>query len=136
LNGLRQLERRMFAIVEAGWSRKERRLAASADIRFENLVGIVKITQDQVKAAEVIAQLCRQLAISDEKSGERARFNRPDRVRVEPFFAERGDVFDAQNFQARARKTIAQQLDGRQREDEIADRAAADDQNAVQVSNA
>jgi hypothetical protein len=41
-----------------------------------------------------------------------------------------------ENFEMRQWKAIAQQLDRGQSEDEIADRAAADDEDAVQFNNA
>jgi len=45
-------------------------------------------------------------------------------------------VFGAENFKVRVGKTIAQQFYRGQGEDEIADGAAADDQDPVQVSSA
>jgi hypothetical protein len=132
----RQLERGMFAVIKLGRSRDECRSAGGAHIRFENLVGIVKKTQDQIEAREVIGQLDRPLRISGEKSGERTRFQRANRICVETFFSQRGDRFGAQDFKVRIGKSVSEQFDRGQREDEIADRAAADDQDAIQVSSA
>jgi hypothetical protein len=44
-------------------------------------------------------------------------------------------MFQAKNLQVRIGKAIAEQLDGRQRENEVADGAAADDEDPVQLSN-
>ena len=126
----------MFAVVELGWSRDEQRVAGHADIRFKNFVGIVKKAQDQFEAREVIGQLHRELGIPCEKSGERSEFQGADRGGVETLFGQHGDLFGAENFEVRLGKSVPQQFDRGQRQDEIADRAAADDQDAVQVSNA
>ena len=40
----------------------------------------------------------------------------------------------AENLDVRLRKLIAQELDRRQRENEIADRAAANDENAIHIA--
>jgi hypothetical protein len=45
-------------------------------------------------------------------------------------------VFRAEDFEARVGKAIAQEFYRGQRQDEIADGAAADDQDAIQVSSA
>src|SRR5436190_13850014 len=50
---------------------------------------------------------------------------------METFFRERGDVPVAEDFQVRFGEPIAQQFDRGQSEDEVADRAAADDENAI-----
>lgn|ERR1041385_5731603 len=132
----RELEGSVFAVVELGRPREENRGAARANIRFKNFVGVVQKTQDEIEATEVIGQFRRQLGVSREKWDERSGFNRANCIRVEAFVSERGDVFRAENFEVRVGKTIAQQFYRGQRQDEIADRAAADDQDAIQVSSA
>jgi hypothetical protein len=126
----------MFTVIKLGRSRNECRSAGGAHICLENLVGIVKETQDQVEARKIVAQLRRQLRIPREKSGERTGFKRANRVCVETLFGQRGDGFGAEDFQVRVRKSVSEQFDRGQREDKIADRAAADDQDAVQVNSA
>ena len=126
----------MFAVVEAGRSGEKSRGCALPHIRFENLIGIKEVTQDQIETREVIGQLSRELGVSGEGSGERHRVERPNGIGVEPFFGKSRDVFGSKNLQMRPGETIAQQLYRGQREDEIADGAAANDQDAVQVSNA
>jgi hypothetical protein len=132
----RQLTGRMFAVVEAGGSGEKSRGYALPHIRFENLVGIKEVTQDQIETREVIGQFTGKLAVSGEGSSERCRVERPDGIGVESFLGKSRDGFGAENFQMRPGETIAQQSYRGQSEDEVADGAAANNQDAVQVSNA
>ena len=126
----------MFGVVELRRAGDEIRRPSRAHISFENLVGIVKKTQDQVEAREVFGQFHRQLGIPREKSGKRCGFQRANRDCVEAFFGQRGDVFRAEDFEVRVGKLVPKQFNRGQREDEISDGAAANDQDAVQVSSA
>ena len=103
---------------------------------FKNFVRIIEVTQDEIETAEVAGQLGGQIGVSREKSDERSRFNRTNRIRVETSFGQRRDVFGAEDFDVRAGKAITQKFYRGQGEDEIADGAAADDQDAIQVSSA
>jgi hypothetical protein len=136
LKGPRQLAGRMFAVVEPGRSGEKSRGCALPHIRFENLIEIKEVTQDQIETRQVIGQLTGELGVSREESSERWRIYGPNGVSVEPFLRKRRDVFGAENFQMRPGETIAQQFYRGQRQDKIADGAAANEQDAVQVSNA
>ncbi|HSV62372.1 MAG TPA: hypothetical protein VLH83_03430 [Chthoniobacterales bacterium] len=126
----------MFAVIELGRSRDEIRDAGKPHIGFKNFIRVVEVTQDEIETAEVAGQLRGQLGVSGEKSGERSRFNRADRIGVEASFGKRGNVFGAEDFDVRVGIMIAEQSYRGQGEDEIADGAAADDQDPVQVSSA
>ena len=123
----------MFAIVELRWPGDERAVSGLLRVRFEDSVRIVEVAQDQIEAGEIFEQLSRQLRAFREESGERSRLDRTDRVRIEALLRQRGDVFVTEYFQVRLREPIAQQLDRRQGQNEIADRAAADDEDAIQL---
>ena len=126
----------MFAVVEPGGSDEKSRGGALPHIRFENLIGIKKVTQDQIETREVIGQLTGEVGVSSEGSSERHRVEGANGIGVKSFFGQSGDGFGAEDFQMRPGETIAQQFYRGQGKDEIADGAAANDQDAVQVSSA
>jgi hypothetical protein len=55
-------------------------------------------------------------------------------LRITAVLGERDDMFVAEDFQMRAGIRFAERTQGRQRQDKIADRAAADNENAVQFN--
>jgi hypothetical protein len=132
----RQLEGGVLAVVELGRSRQELGGATTPHIRLENPIWIVEVAEDQIETGEVTRQLHRQVAVSHEKSGERAGFNRATLVCVETFFGQRGNGFRAKYLEMRPGEAIAKQFDGGQRQDKIADGAAANDENPVQFNTA
>jgi hypothetical protein len=89
-----------------------------------------------METREVLGQLGRKFRISGEESSKGRRIERSNRVGVEPFLGKCHDRFGAEDFQVRLGETIAQKFYRWQSEDEIADGTAANDQDAVQVSNA
>jgi hypothetical protein len=132
----RQLERSVFAVVELCRAGKKILDAGFSNVLFEDPIRIVEITDDQVEACEIFAEFRGQVGVPREKSGQRSRVERANAVRIEASFGERDDGLGAENFKMCARETIAKQFDRGQGEDEIADRAAADDEDPVQINNA
>jgi len=53
-------------------------------------------------------------------------------LRIEPIFREHRDVLVTKNLNVRIRVGVTERLDRWQGKNEIADRAAADDQNALE----
>src|ERR1043166_1110079 len=98
----------MFAVVELRRSRDESPGAGSAHIGFKNFVGIIKVARDEIETREGVSQLRGQLGVSREKTGKRWGFKRTNRIGVETSFGECGDVFDAEDFEVRVGKAIAQ----------------------------
>ena len=103
--------------------------AATPDIGLENPVRVVQIGQDQIELGEVVCQVLRQLPAAREKAGQRPRFDGLDPVYQATRQSQLGDVGITQHFEVGLRKLSAQRGDGRQCQNEIADRAAANDQN-------
>jgi hypothetical protein len=132
----RQLPDSVLAVVELGRAGEEGRGSAMADVCFENFVRIEQITQNEIETRKVIDQVCWKLTAASEEPGERRGIERANGVCIKPFLSQRRDALGAEDFQMRAGETIAQQFDGGQRQDKIADGAAANNQDAVQVSNA
>ena len=132
----RQLTGGVIAVVELAHSREKIRCAGLSDVRFEDFVRIVEVTQDKIEAGKIRDKVGRQLGVLREEFRQRRRFDGADFIRVETLLRQRGDMFGPENFEVRARKAVAQQFYRRQREDEIADGAAANDQDTLQVSNA
>src|SRR5262245_42852716 len=105
--------------------------ATSTKICFENSVRVVEITDNQIEAGEVIGQFPRQLRVTSEKSGERRIFDRLHRLGIEPIFCKHCNVLVAENLHMGLRPRVTKRFECRQGENEIADRTAADYQNAV-----
>src|ERR1700694_651381 len=106
--------------------------AASAQIVFENSVRIIEVTQDQIETAKITHQFVWQLRVLGEEAGERARFDRANGLSVESILGERGDVFVTEDLDPGSGIRVAQRLERRQHQNEIADRAAADYENPLQ----
>jgi hypothetical protein len=70
-----------------------------------------------------------------EESRERSRVQGANRIGVKAFIRERDDVGNAKNLESRGGEAIAQQFDRRQRQDEIANGSAADNEDPVQLNN-
>jgi len=125
----------VFAVVQLPRSGKKSSGAGFADVLFENLIGIVKVADDQIEAGEIFAELSGQLGVAREETRQCARIERANGIGIEASLSQRRDVSGPENLQMRARKPITQQLDRGQGEDEIADRAAADDEDPVQINS-
>src|SRR3954466_2053177 len=125
----RQLPGSVFAVVDLGRSGKKACPAGCSNVGLEGVVRIVEVTENQIEAGKVSSYVRARLGFFREKSCERRRFYRANSVRVEALLGDGCDMFVAENLEADAGKTVAQQPDRRKRQDEIPDGAAADDQD-------
>ena len=90
---------------------------------------IVEVADDLVKAREVFRKLRLEFRTWDKERGHRTVFDATGRVSVEATFRERDDVLVAEDFDVRTGEAFAHEPDRREREDEVADGAATDDQD-------
>ena len=130
----RELSRRMRTFFNLDRTAHNLSHAASAQIRFENQIRIVEIGEYEIELGEMRYQFGRQICILGKESRQGRRFNRPDSLRIKAILGERGDLFVAENFDLRTRVRFAQCFERREGENEIANRAAADNQNALQCA--
>src|SRR6266403_2704059 len=105
--------------------------AASPQIVFENMIRIVEIAENQIETAEIIAQIERKLRVSGEEAGERSVFNRSDGIRVKSFIRDGRDMQVAKDLNSRLWMGSAQCFQGRQGQNEIAKRPAANDEDSL-----
>ena len=103
---------------------------ASSQIVFENLIRIVEIAENQIETAEIIAQIGWKLRVSREEAGERSIFNRPNGIGVKSFICDGREMRVTEDLDPRPRMSIAQRFQCRQSQNEIAKRAAANDEDA------
>src|SRR6266700_7578418 len=107
--------------------------AGPVKIALKDFIRIVEIADDKIKTRKIICQLWRQLGTLRKKTGEWSVFDRTNGLCVEPIFRKHSDMFVAENLNVCARIGVTQCLERGQGENEIADRPAADDQNAFHV---
>ena len=104
--------------------------AASPQIVFENLIRIVEIAENQIEAAEIIAQIEWKLRVSGEEAGERSVFNRSDGVGVKSLIRDDRDMRVTKDLDSRLWMGSAQCFQRRQGQNEIAKRPAANDEDS------
>src|SRR6266853_4844857 len=104
--------------------------AAAPQIVFENLIRIVVIGENQVEAAEIIAQIERKLRVSCEEAGERTVLNRSDSIGVKSFIRDDRDMRVTKDLDSRLWMGSAQCFQRRQGQNEIAKRPAANDEDS------
>ena len=104
--------------------------ASPPEIGLEEPARVVEKTHHLLEAGEVFDEVRREFAAGDEEAGHRCVFDRTRGVRVEAVFGERDDVLVAEDLQMRAGERLTQEFDRRQREDEVADGPATDDEDA------
>src|SRR6266576_2787232 len=104
--------------------------ATSPQIVFENLIRIVEIAENQVEAAEIIAQIERKLRVSREEPGELTVFNRSDGVGVKSLICDGGDMRVTKDLDSRLRMGSAQCFQCGQCQNKIAKRPAANDEDS------
>src|SRR5204863_1018801 len=122
---LGQLKRCMFSRVD--WLRgtcKKHPDSTAFQVFPKNPVGIKEIAHDQIEAGKVRGPLRGKHRTSGEERSERSGFDRAGRVGVKSPFGQRGNGAMTENLEARLRKRVAEELDCRQSENEIANRAA------------
>ena len=99
-------------------------------IVFENLIGIVEIAENQIEAAEIIAQIEWKLCVSGEEARQRTVFNRSDGVGVKSLIRDDRDMRVTKDLDSRLWMGSAQCFQRRQGQNEIAKRPAANDENS------
>ena len=104
--------------------------ARAAQVGLEKTVGIEEVADDLLKAGEIGHEIRREHGARDEEAGHRPILDGARGIGVGAAFGEGDDVAVAEDFEMRGGKIFAQQSDRREREDEIANRSAADDENA------
>src|SRR5439155_21372395 len=78
----------MHARDDLGRAAQNSLCATLPQIVFENLIRIVERAENQVEAAEIIAQIEWKLRVSGEEPRQRTVFNRADGVGVKSFIRE------------------------------------------------
>jgi hypothetical protein len=130
LQGPRKLPRGMLRIVDLHVGREQILHPGAAQIPLEETIGIEKVADHLLEAREVLRKVRREGGMRNEKARHGAVFYGARGVGVEASVSDLDDVLVAEDFQVGVGKVFAQELDGRQRQDEIADRPAADHENA------
>ena len=110
-------------------AREELRLAASLHVLCEEAVGVVEVGDDDVEAGEVVAHRVVEVAPIGEEARERAGFDGTDGIGEAAVQGERGDVRVAEDFEMRVGEPPPQRREHRQREDEVPDGSAANDED-------
>jgi len=105
--------------------------ATLPQIVFENLIRIVEIAENQIEAAEIIAQIERELRVSGEEPRQRTVFNRSDSVGVKSLIRDDRDMRVTKDLNSRLWMGSAQCFQRRQGQNEIAKRPAANDENSI-----
>lgn len=104
--------------------------ATSPQIVFENLIRIVEIAENQIEAAEIIAQIERKLRISGEEPRQRTVFNRSDGIGVKSFIRDDRNMRVTKDLDSRLWMGSAQCFQRRQGQNEIAKGPAASDEES------
>src|SRR6266700_7708620 len=112
------------------WSTKQIFNTTAAQVVYKDSIWIIQIADDQIETREIIYQFCWQFRVPREEAGERPVLDRACCLRVKPIFRKYRNVLVTKNLDMRTRTGVPQRLERRQGENEIADRAAADHQNA------
>ena len=81
--------------------------ATSTKICFEDLVGVIQVTDDQIEAREIPGQFRRQFRIAREKSRQQSVFDRLHCLCIEPILREHCNVLVPENLDVRVRPRVA-----------------------------
>jgi len=119
----------MDAFVRAVGADNELRAGAAGDVGLEDFVWVVKVGEDEIEFGEVVSEVIGELAVAGEKAGEGLGFDGLHAVDEAAGQRELGDVRVAEDFDLGSGELPAQGGDGRERQDEVADCAAADDED-------
>ena len=131
-----ELEAGVAAVIDRRVGRCEIFNTRASEVRLEHLVRIEQPAHDAVEAGKIPAQLGVEIEGAREERGERAVFDTADGARIRgardraAVQAEFGDVLVAEDLHVAAGKCAVQRGERGQREDEVADRAAADGEDA------
>src|SRR5438445_6470869 len=75
--------------------------ATLPQIVFENLIRIVEIAENQIEAAEIIAQIEWKLRVSREEAGKCTVFYRSDGIGIKSFICDSRDMRVTEDFDSR-----------------------------------
>ena len=114
--------------VRAG---EELRFRPGGHVRLEESIGIVEVGNNHGEAGEVLAPFLGEGATAREEARERTRLDGAHGVGESPGDGELGDVRVAEDFEVRLRELPPECRQHRQREDEVADGTAADDEDFI-----
>ena len=128
----RELHGGMFAVVQFSWAVNYVLRAGAVKICREDFVGIEQIADDEIEAREVLCQIVRQLAVSREERRKRSRFDRANGVRMQRIKRKLDDVLVTEHLDVALRERNAKRANRRQRQHEVTDRAAANDEDTFQ----
>jgi len=101
----------------------------AANIRLENFVRVVEVGDYDVELGKIIRKLGGQFPAAREETRQAARLNRLRAIHQSARERELHDVRVTEDFEVRLGELPAQRSDGRERQNEITDGAAADDEN-------
>src|SRR5207302_8460124 len=104
--------------------------ATLPQIVFENLIRIVEIAENQIEAAEIIAQIEWKLRLSGEEPRQRTVFNRSDGIGVKSFIRDDRNMRVTKDLDSQLWMGSAQCFQRRQGQNEIAKRPAANDEDS------
>ncbi len=102
---------------------------AKPNVGPEDPVRVVQVGHHQIELREVIREVRRQFATASEEPGQGSSLDGLNPVDQAPGERQLGNMWVAENLEVSLRKLPAQGGDGRQREDEVADCPATNDQN-------
>jgi len=102
------------------------------EIRRKNIVRIEKVTDDLLEAAEISHQFSGELGAVTKEAGEWSVLDRPRGICISAHLSQRDDVFVAENLDMRGRESFAKQSQRGHGENEITDRATANNKDAAQ----
>jgi len=91
----------MCARTDFGGTTQNFLRTASSQIVFENLIRIVEIAEDQIEAAEIIAQIEWKLRVSREEAGKCTVFYRSDGIGIKSFICDGRDMRVTEDFHSR-----------------------------------
>src|SRR6266576_6913655 len=107
----------------------ELRERTTGHVSLENFIRIVEVGNNDVELGEVIREFGGQFPVARKEARQTARLNRLCPIHQPARERQPHDVRVAENFEMRPGKLPPQRRDGRQRENEITDRAAANYEN-------
>ena len=104
-------------------------LGGTPDVRQKDFIRIVEVGNDDVEVRKVRLHFGGQLPVARKEGGQTAGLDGPGAIHEPSGHGELRDVRVAKHFEMDVGKLRANRSDGGQREDEITDGAAADDED-------
>jgi hypothetical protein len=104
-------------------------------VRLKNLIRVVEVGNDDVELGKVIAQVFGQFPVPREETRQAPRLDGLHAIHQTARLRQLHDMGITQHFEMRLGKLLSQRGEGRQRENEIPDRAAANDEDFATHGN-